>query len=435
VLKSSDAGSRWDAAEEEGMSKVSLEGYHPMDPAAQQDPFPYYAALRDQAPVWETGGMFFVSRHDAVSEVLRQPNTFSSQWGNTSGPPPVPGAEDEVREIFRDAYPAVNTMLTRDPPLQTRYRKSVGKAFSTRRIESLEGEIRKLVVELLDEWPRSGHVDFMRQMSVPLPVRVIARFLSIPLERQADVKRWSDDSVAGIGVNVSRERGLEAARGIVEMQKYLASLVEERQRESQDDFLSELVAATFEDENGTVRNLEIPEMLSIIQQIMVAGNEATTKGINEILKLLIESPVEWKRIEEEPGVIPAMVDEGLRLASPNQGLFRICTEDTDVMGHPVPKGSRLWVMFGSANRDERVFADPDRFDPSRTNLNESLAFGKGAHFCIGAPLARLEIRVLFEELAKQIETIAFAPGASLEYEPSFILRWLKSLEIDITRRG
>jgi len=378
--------------------------------------------------------MFFVSRHDAVSEVLRQPNTFSSQWGNTSGPPPVPGAEDEVREIFRDAYPAVNTMLTRDPPLQTRYRKSVGKAFSTRRIESLEGEIRTLVVELLDEWPASGHVDFMGQMSVPLPVRVIARFLSIPLERQADVKRWSDDSVAGIGVNVSRERGLEAARGIVEMQKYLASLVEERQREPRDDFLSELVAATFEDEDGTVRKLEIPEMLGIIQQLMVAGNEATTKGINEILKLLIENPIEWKRIQEEPGVIPAMIDEGLRLASPNQGLFRICTEDADVMGNPVPKGSRLWVMFGSANRDERVFPDPDRFDPSRPNLNESLAFGRGAHFCIGAPLARLEIRVLFEELAKQIETIAFAPGASLEYEPSFILRGLKALEIDITRR-
>jgi cytochrome P450 len=418
------------------VSKVSLDGYNPMDPAIQQDPFPYYAALREEARVWEgPGGIFFVSRHDAVVDVLRRPNTFSSQWGNTSGPPPVPGAEDEVREIFADAYPPANTMLTLDPPLQTRYRKSVGKAFSTRRIEALEGRVREFVVELLDAWPASGRVDFMRQMSVPLPVRVIAHFLSIPREREADVKRWSDDSVSAIGVNVSKERGLQAARGIVEMQKYLASLVGERQREPRGDFLSELVAAEFEDEGGVVRNLEMPEMLSIIQQLMVAGNEATTKGINEILKLLVQNPVEWKRIQETPSSISAMVDEGLRLASPNQGLFRICTEDTEVAGHAIPKGARLWVMFGSANRDERVFPDPDRFDPGRSNLNESLAFGRGAHFCIGAPLARLEIRVLFEQLARSIARLDFAPGTTLEYEPSFILRGLKALEIDIVRQA
>jgi cytochrome P450 len=245
------------------------------------------------------------------------------------------------------------------------------------------------------------------------------------------VKRWSDDSVAAIGVSLTRERALEAARGIVEMQNFLASLVEERQREPRDDFLSELVAAEFEDAEGVVRKLEMSEMLSIIQQLMVAGNEATTKGINEIMKLLVQHPVVWKRIQEDPSTIPAMVDEGLRLASPNQGLFRICTEDTEVAGVSIPKGARLWVMFGSGNRDERVFPDPDRFDPARANLNESLAFGRGAHFCIGAPLARLEIRVLYEELAKRVQTIAFAPGTTLEYEPSFILRGLKALEIDV----
>jgi cytochrome P450 len=263
---------------------------------------------------------------------------------------------------------------------------------------------------------------------------VIADFLSIPVSREADVKRWSDDSVAAIGVNLSTERALEAARGIVEMQNFLASLVEERRRAPQDDFLTELTVAEFEDAEGVVRKLEIPEMLSIIQQLMVAGNEATTKGITEIMKLLVQHPAAWKRIQEDPSTIPAMTEEGLRLASPNQGLFRICTEDTEVMGVSIPKGAMLWAMFGSANRDERVFEDPDRFDPGRTNLKESLAFGRGAHFCIGAPLARLEVRVLYEELAKHVDTIAFAPGTTLEYEPSFILRGLKALEIDIVRK-
>jgi cytochrome P450 len=417
------------------MSRPSLDAYDPMDPAVQQDPFPHYAALREQAPVWQgPSGIYFVSRYEAVAEVLRQPNTFSSQWGNSAGAPQAPGAEDELREILKDGYPAVNTMLTLDPPLQTRYRKSVGKAFSTRRIESMEARIRRRVVELLEDWPDRGRVDFMRQMSVPLPVRVIADFLSIPVSREADVKRWSDDSVAAIGVNLSTERALEAARGIVEMQNFLASLVEERRRAPQDDFLTELTVAEFEDAEGVVRKLEIPEMLSIIQQLMVAGNEATTKGITEIMKLLVQHPAAWKRIQEDPSTIPAMTEEGLRLASPNQGLFRICTEDTEVMGVSIPKGAMLWAMFGSANRDERVFEDPDRFDPGRTNLKESLAFGRGAHFCIGAPLARLEVRVLYEELAKHVDTIAFAPGTTLEYEPSFILRGLKALEIDIVRK-
>jgi cytochrome P450 len=416
------------------MSSISLDGYDPMDPATQQDPFPYYEALRNEAPVYQgPSGIYFVSRHDAVLDVLRQPNLYSSQWGNSAGPPPVPGAEEEIKEIFANAYPAVSTMLTLDPPLQTRYRKSVGKAFTPRRIESFEPRIRELTRELLNEWPREGTVDFLAQMSVPLPVRVIAHALCIPMDRESDVKRWSDDSVASIGVKVTKERGLAAARGVVEMQHYMASLLEDRQSTPQGDFLSELVAADFEDAEGTVRKLEIPEMISIVQQLMVAGNEATTKGINEILKLLIQNPDVWKSIVEDPSLVPAMADEGLRLASPNQGLFRVATEDGEVAGVTIPKGSMLWVMFGSANRDERVFPNPERFDPTRENLNEAVAFGRGAHFCIGAPLARLELRVLFEELAKGIESVRFAPGTTLEYEPSFILRGLKELNIEVVR--
>jgi cytochrome P450 len=416
------------------VSTISLAGYDPMDPATQQDPYGHYQLLRCEAPVYKgPQGITFVSRHDGVSEVLGQPRMFSSQWGNTAGAPPIPGAEKELAAIFADAYPAVNTMLTLDPPLQTRYRKSIGRAFSTRRVASLEPQIRELTRALLDEWPADGTVDFMRQMSIPLPVRVITQALGIPLEHQSDVKRWSDDSVSSIGVKVTKERGLEAARGIVQMQHFLASLLEDRQREPQGDFLSELVAADFEDAESNVRKLEIPEMISMVQQLLVAGNEATTKGINEIVKLLIQNPDVWKQICEEPSLIPAMVEEGLRLASPNQGLFRICTEDSSVTDTPIPKGSMLWVMFGSANRDERVFPEPDRFDPTRANLNDSLAFGRGAHFCIGAQLARLELNVLFEELAREILTMRFAAGSTLEYEPSFILRGLKELRIDVVR--
>jgi len=275
--------------EAEAMSEVSLEGYSPMDPSRQQDPFPYYAALRREAPVFQgSGGIYFVSGHAAVLEVLGQPNRFSSQWGNTMGPPPVEGVEEEMKAIVADGYPPVSTMLTLDPPLQTRYRKSVGRAFSTRRVESLEPGIRKVAIDLIEAWPRTGPIDFMRQLSIPFPVRVIAQLLSVPAERESDVKRWSDDSVASIGVKISPERALEAARSVVEMQRYVGTLIEERQKNSRDDFLSEMIAADFEDLEGNVRKLEIPEMVSIVQQIMVAGNEATTKGITEILAPHVE---------------------------------------------------------------------------------------------------------------------------------------------------
>ena len=417
------------------MSEISIENYSPMDPQYQQDPFPHYAALRDQAPIFRhANGIIFVSRMAEVQAVLQDPRTYSSRWGNTAGVAPIPGAEKELAEITKDDYPPANTMLTADPPAQTRYRKTVGRAFSTRRIKALEQWIREATVELIEAWPERGRVDFMREFSIPLPVRVIGRALGLPADRADDIKRWSDASVASIGVHVSKEEGLAAARDIVALHRYLASEIEDRQREPRADFLSELVDANFEDQDGTVRKLDIPEMISIVQQLIVAGNEATTKGINEILKLLIENPDEWKRIQEDPSRVPAMVEEGMRLASPNQGLFRIATSDTELAGVPVPKGSMLWVMFGSANRDEGVFPDPDRFDPGRTNLNEHVAFGRGAHFCIGAPLARLENKVLFEELAQRVESLSFAPGTTLEYEPSFILRGLRELEIEVVRR-
>ena len=415
---------------------VSLEAYDPMDPAVQQDPFRHYAALRDRAPVWQgPSGTYFVSRHEAVREVLEQPNLFSSQWANTAGPPPIAAGDEEILAIYQEGYPPVSTMLTLDPPLQTRYRKAVGPAFTPRQMQAMEPRIRRIAVDLIEALPRKGVVDFVQQMAVPYPVRVISHALSIPSERERDVKRWSDDSVSAIGVEISRERALDAARGIVEMQHTLAELVESRRAEPEEDILTAIAKAEFVDAEGETRALNVPEMLSILQQLMVAGNEATTKGISEIVKLLAEHPEQWARIQRDPSAIPAVVEEGLRLASPNQGLFRVCTADTEIAGTRIPEGSMLWVMFGSANRDERVFPDPDRFDPDRDNLGEAVTFGRGAHYCIGAPLARLEVKVLLEEMAARVESIAFASGYVPRYEPSFILRGLQTLDLEIVRRN
>ena len=234
-------------------------------------------------------------------------------------------------------------------------------------------------------------------------------------------------------VIISDEKRIAAAHSVVELQKYWQSEFEARRSAPNDDLLSALTQASFEDETGVERRLDLPELISIIQQLMVAGNETTTKVITETFKLLLENPHWFARMQSDPGVTPLVVEEALRLSSPNQGMFRFVKRDTELDGVAISQGAMVWVMFGSANRDESVFPEPDAFDPERSNMKESLAFGRGAHFCIGAPLARLELRVLFEEVAKHVESFRLPAGYPLAYEPSYILRGLAGIELDVVK--
>lgn len=421
------------------VSSIDLSTYNPMDREVQQCPYPHYAALRAHGPVFhhEQTGMYFASRLDIVNEVLRDTETYSSKMSNmgTMGDSDV---MKQVIEIMKEGWPRYETMLTIDPPQQTRYRKLVSRAFSARRIAALEDKVREIAIELIEAFPEEGSIDFHRDFAVKFPVRVIHYALNMAPETEDKIKQWSDDAVAALGTNLTDERRLEAARGQVETQKYWHSEWEKRLENPVDDILSEVAHADFDDPDlpeGETRKLHFGEVFSIIQQLMVAGNETTTKFLNETIRLLIENPEQWTAIEEDASRIPALVEEGLRLSSPNQGLFRTVTRDTTLGGVDIPAGSRVWVMFGAANRDERVFEDSESFDPARENLKEHVAFGKGHHFCIGAPLSRLEGKVAFEELAKRIELPAFSEGNTFEYEPSFILRGLAALQLDVKKKA
>lgn len=409
---------------------IDLQSYDPMEPSVQQNPFPYYAALRRKAGIFQhpKTGMFFISRMDTLRSVLAEPLLFSSQFAN-QGTMPSGGGNEELMEILSKGYPPVNTMLTADPPPQTRYRKAIGKPFGNKRILELEPVIRQIAVDLIEAWPDEGEIDFMKDFALPLPIRAIAHALGMAPDLEGKIKRWSDDSVAALGVEITQERRLEAARSVVEMQQYWVGQFDECRANPRGDIVSNLVNTDFEDHEGNVRKLTDSELISMVQQLMVAGNETTTKLMNEATRLLIEHPPVWKEIQQDATAIPDMVEEALRLSTPNQGMFRVATADTELEGTPIPKGSMLWVIFGSANRDEGVFPDPDRFDPKRPNLRDHIAFGHGAHFCIGAPLSRLEGRIAYEELAKRVESMELAPGETLRYEPSFILRGLEKLEI------
>ena len=414
---------------------LDLARYDPMAREAQQNPFPYYAALRERSPVHRLGDsqVYCISRMSTLRDVLANPVTFSSRAANAATTVRDKELIQKLVKVLETGFPPCDTMLTCDPPAQTRYRKTVGRAFSTRRVNELEPRVREAADAMIDAWPAQGPVDFMNRFAVTFPVRVIAQLLTMAPEHEAQIKRWSDDSVAALGVELPAERRLEAARTVVELQHYWAGRFEACRAEPRDDLVSDLAHAEFQEADGTRRQLEMPEMLSIVQQLMVAGNETTTKLLNETMKLLLENDGEWKAIVDDPSRIEGVVEEALRLSTPNQGMFRQVREDVELEGFPVPKGSTLWLIFGSANRDEDYFPDPDRFDPTRPNLKEHVAFGRGAHFCIGAPLARLEVRVALEQLTRRLRDVRLAPGNTFEYEPSYILRGLSALELEIVR--
>jgi cytochrome P450 len=414
---------------------TDLATFNPFDPETLQCPFPHYAQMRHEEPVHHVPGLglYLVTRHDLVLEVVRDPETYSNEFGGASMPLP-PDDRVKLIEAMNEGYPRVPTMLTADPPEHTRYRRLVTKAFTPKSIAELEPTIRQITTRLIDSWVDRGSIEFVEDFAVPLPVEVIARALNVPDERLGDFKRWSDDSIAGIGTNLSIEGRVAAERGVNDFQRYFAAELERRRTEPQDDLLTDLLNARIDDDDPEVtdqRPLDIAEMLSIVQQLLVAGNETTTKMLTEMMRLLAEHPDEWAAVKVDPSRIDKVVEETLRLSTPTQGMFRIPTRDVELGGVRIPKGSRIVVVYSSANRDEALFDRPDDFDPDRANLKEHLAFGKGVHFCLGAALSRLEGRVALQELSRRIDSYTLAPDNDFSYFPSFMLRGLTRLRLDI----
>ena len=326
-------------------------------------------------------------------------------------------------------------MLTEDPPSHTRYRRLVSKAFTPKRVNLLEPEIRAICRELVVGFDHAPRVDFMAMFAVPLPVRAVAVILEVPDTRQDDFKRWADSSVAAIGRAISDDERVAAERDIVHQQQYFAGELDRRRSHPRDDFLTDLINAELTpDDDVEGGPLDTAEMLSIIRQIQVAGSETTASLLADLIVQLADHPDEWERLKEDPSRAGIVVEEGLRWASPNQGLFRIVTADTEVAGTEIPAGSTVWVMYGSADHDDRVFTDPETFRPDREGLSNHIAFGHGIHFCLGAALARLEAVTALETLAQHIDTISVVDRDNLRYGQSFILRGLEHLELDLTYR-
>jgi len=402
-------------------------------PEVLECPYPFFERVRNEAPVHQTPlGFWLVSRYDDVLSVVRNTEHFSSDMRNSfvSGPP-----SDELRAIQAEGYPSVNTLLTNDPPSHTQFRALVNKAFTPKRVAQLEGEIRQIAEELLDRWIDDGRVELVSQFAVGLPLTVIADALGVDRADMPQFKQWSDDAVAPLSGMLSPERMLECARSRVAMQHYMAERCRERADDPRDDLLSDLVGARFDSGERAGEGLDIAELLNVIEQLLVAGNETTTKLLASGMVALIERPEQMAAVRADHSLIPNLVEEALRFESPVQMLPRVAKVDVVVGGVDIPAGSILMMMYGCANRDDAKYPAGAEFDVTRPNARTHLAFGQGPHFCPGAALARSEARIAFEALLGRCSDWAIDATVAepTHRELSMTLRGLSALHLTFTR--
>ena len=399
------------------------------DPETIEDPFDWYARALAEGPVAKVGGgaVTMVLSHALVSEAAGRPQDFSSDFGAMMRGNAV--ADPDIAAIEAQGWPTVDTMLTADPPVHTRFRKLVNLAFSMPRVNALENDIRAVVDRLIDRIATGETVEFVQDFAVPLPVGVIAG--QIGMENDAGkVKHWSDAFADRLGGMASREREIEAARAILDYQRFAKQQIDARRDDAgPDDLLSAIVNARAEGE----ASLDDAEVMSVLQQLMVAGNETTTSTLAGGLLMLIRNPDQMTKIRANPALIPNMVEEMLRLLSPVGGLWRVALHDTMLGDVPVRQGEMLMLRFAAANRDPAVYPDPDRFDVERKNARTHLAFGRGIHMCVGNMLARKELAVAFERLLARVARFELPEGANdFRHVPNKLLRGLASRRVRAT---
>lgn len=400
-----------------------------LDPATQACPYQYYQRLRAQCPVYQMPdtGFYLVTNYELCRQIIREPDLFVS--GVTPMNLNPEAAPEAITAIYRDhGWMPAASCSTSDPPRHTQVRALLAKLFTTAKIRSMEPHIHETANNLVDTFAEAGHCEFVKSFAHPLPMTIIAEQIGVSANDIDTFKAWSDAIVELFGMMISKERQIECAKLIVDMQHFFKKLIEERRENPHDDLLTVLASSRYE--NGE----EIPmnELLTIVTvDLLASGNETTTAGIASGMMLLAEQPHILEELKAAPELIPVFVEEVLRLESPAQGMFREVAEDTTLGGTTFKKGDILSIRFGAANRDESAFANADQVDLHRAKPGKHLAFGMGRHHCIGAPLARQEMLASFQVIVERLENIRLKnQNTAHRYTPSFFGRNLERLDIE-----
>ena len=378
--------------------------YNPISARTRAYPFDKYEELRQRDPVHRlrTINAWVLTEYEHADAVLRDHSRFCRDYGGKS---------------------AYRSMLDTDPPDHTRLRTLVSKAFTPRSVSDLAPRIQQIVDDLLDATEGRDRLDLIDAFAYPLPVIVIAEMLGVPSEDMGVFKEWSNDIALSVEPTVNDEQQRRINESDQKLYDYFEGIIEQRRRKPQDDMITALIAA--EDEGDRLTH---EELLATLLLLLVAGNETTRNLIGNGTLALLRNPDQMQRLRNEPELIDSAINEMLRYDSPVQLDGRMATEEVEIGGKLIKPGQRAICLLGAANRDPSVFTNPERFDISRQEASH-IAFGRGIHYCLGAPLAMLEGRIAFSSLLDKFSSIRLV--AEPEYREQVVLRGVNELWIEV----
>ena len=414
----------------------SLENYNLTEDDTRECPYPYLKAIREQKGVYFMPeiGAYYVSKYEDLRFVKKNPQLFSNDI-YTHGK--RTGTQRNIAEQYRadNGWARVSTLQRTDPPRHSSYRVLINHAFTVSRVRSMTQYIETVVNDLIDDLithhSAHGEVDFVSQFAIPLPCIVIADQLGVPRDRIWDLKRWSDAMLAPGGGFIDDKEALECGKQVVQAQQFFAQVITDRRATPKDDIISDLVHAEFKDpQSGELRKLDMYELMDLLDQLLTGGNETTTNALGSALMLLLKSPQDLDKLADDAHLIRNFIEEALRLETPVLHLWRAATQDTEIGGVHIPKGSSIALGYASANRDENVFDNSELLDIERKKAGAHLAFGSGPHHCPGAALARQELYSTFIILLQRIKNIRTVnPNEPFHHIPHGFLRGLKEMKL------
>ena len=385
-----------------------------------EDPYSFFKRAREEEPLFFSPllNAYVLTRYDDIISVLKDPNKFSSK----DNLQPIGEYTPETIQVFRKGFPMVRDLLNSDGEHHKRLRAPFLKIFVPEKLQAMEDSIRSIANRLVDEFINDGEVDIIEEFAYPLPLEVILTMYGVPLEMMENIKNWGHQTTALFSSHLTPEEQLECAQGFVEMQHAIAGLIEDRRKNPQNDLVSNLQDS----------DLSLNEMVVILCGLVVAGHKTTSHLIGNGLKLLLERPELWQKLGNDPSLIPHAIEEVLRYEGPIPAMIRTTTQEVELAGVKLPENTRIFLMYGSGNHDENEFKNAADFELERYKqpTSKHLAFGHGAHHCIGSNLARREGRIAFEVLSQRLPNLRLSPNQKLENIPALLSRGFKRLDLE-----
>ena len=393
--------------------------YQPFSEAQLENPYLFFKEARNQEPVFYSSvvNAYVITKYEDVLNILKNPTIYSSAKSlQTSG-----DMTPEAGKVLQKGFPFVS-LINSDGEKHRRLRSPFLKIFASDNLKKIEPSIYAIANRLVDNFIDDGSVEIVSKFGHPLPLEVILTMYGVPLEKMEQVKKSGSDISLFFSSKLTPERQIECAQSYVDLQHYIASLIEQRRSAPSDDLISQLLTS----------DLTTPEIVLMLCEMIIAGHKTSANLISKALKLLLDTPGAWQSLHENLSLVPVAIEEVLRYDTPAQSMIRVATQEVTISGVTIPKDSRLLVLYGSANRDSEKYQNGDNFNIERFKdaPADHLAFSHGTHHCTGSNLARREVRIALEVLSHRLPNLQVNPDQKLNHLPILTNRGYEKLYLE-----